>query len=133
MAVIAPLLLSLATACPVGCVGTATAAEYQAAAVLWRQRTKDERSRHTTTRERLAVATASAALHRAELAQAQAPDPTLAWVAVTAAITGAGLGAAGVGAVSLDGRTREAVVGGGLVSATVAAIVGAVILLTRGK
>lgn len=126
----AALLLVLAGACPDGCVGTATAATYRDAAVLWRQRAKDERSTHRTTRAALEVCREEAADVEGELAAARAAGVSRSSrVALTLLGVLGGAGAASGGAGLLSGR--DAVAGVGLAAAGAAAIGALVVLLVE--
>ena len=83
-------LVALLSAQP---VDTSTAATYQAAAILWRQRAKDERSAHQTTEARLqaTIATLGECQARTELERAQRVSRTSrTWLAVGAGVAGLG-------------------------------------------
>ena len=115
-------LAALLTASP---VDTSTAATYQAAAILWRQRAKDERSAHQTTQARLeaTIASLDECQARSELERVERVSRTSrTWLAVGAGVAGLG---AGVGVAGLaTGEERAAL--GGLVSVLVGGILGSV-------
>ena len=106
-------------------VDTSTAATYQAAAILWRQRAKDERSAHQTTQARLeaTIASLGECQARTELERTQRVSRTSrTWLAVGAGVAGLG---AGVGVAGLaTGEERAAL--GGLVGVLVGSILGGV-------
>ena len=115
-------LVALLTASP---VDTSTAATYQAAAILWRQRAKDERSAHQTTQARLqsTIASLSECEARTELERAERVSrASRTWLAVGVGVAGVG---AGVGIAGLaTGEERVAL--GGLVGVLVGGILGSV-------
>lgn len=130
--VTALLLLALG-GCPEGCVGTATAAAYREAWIVWEQRARDERSAHETTRAELAVCRARVdeAKTATELARAEGISrSSRTWLAVGAALAGAGAGMAGIG-VALDDPARQPVVLGGVGAVLAGVLVGAVTLVVE--
>ena len=118
-------LVALITAQP---VDTSTAATYQQAAILWRQRAKDERSAHETTQARLqaTIASLGECQARSELERVERVSRTSrTWLAVGAGVAGVG---AGVGVAGLvTGEERAAL--GGLVGVLVGGILGGVSFL----
>ena len=122
------LVLALALT---GQVDTSTAAAYQAAAIEWRRRAKDERSAHQTTRLALDVCRARVTEAQAERDLASAEGVSrgsrLA-LAIGAGLAGAGASVAGVG-VALDNPQRQPVVIVGLSALVVGVITGAVALI----
>ena len=118
-------LVALLSAQP---VDTSTAATYQAAAILWRQRAKDERSAHQTTEARLeaTIASLGECQARTKLERTQRVSRTSrTWLAVGAGVAGLG---AGVGVAGLaTGEERAAL--GGLVGVLVGGILGSVSFL----
>lgn len=115
-------LAALLTAQP---VDTSTAATYQAAAILWRQRAKDERSAHQTTQARLQVTIASLreCEARTELERTQRVSrASRTWLAVGAGVAGLGVG---VGVAGLATGEERATLGG-LVGVLVGGILGGV-------
>ena len=122
---IALAIAALLTAQP---VDTSTAATYQAAAILWRQRAKDERSAHQTTQARLqaTIASLGECQARTELERVERVSRTSrTWLAVGAGVAGlgAGVGVAGVA----TGEERAAL--GGLVGVLIGGILGGVSFL----
>ena len=115
-------LVALLTAQP---VDTSTAATYQQAAILWRQRAKDERSAHQTTEARLqsTIATLGECEARTELERVERVSRTSrTWLAVGAGVAGLG---AGVGVAGLAAGEERAALGG-LVGVLVGGLLGSV-------
>ncbi len=106
-------------------VDTSTAATYQAAAILWRQRAKDERSAHQTTQAKLqaTIASLGECQARTEVERVERVSRTSrTWLAVGAGVAGLG---AGVGVAGLaTGEERAAL--GGLVGVLVGGLLGSV-------
>lgn len=106
-------------------VDTSTAATYQAAAILWRQRAKDERSAHQTTQARLeaTIASLGECQARTELERTQRVSRTSrTWLAVGAGVAGLG---AGVGVAGLA-TGKESAALGGLAGVLVGGLLGSV-------
>ena len=106
-------------------VDTSTAATYQAAAILWRQRAKDERSAHQTTQARLeaTIASLGECQARTELERVERVSRTSrTWLAVGAGVAGLG---AGVGVAGLA-TGKESAALGGLAGVLVGGLLGSV-------